>query len=382
MFVKRVSGNFIYFIISIFGYVYLVLKYRSFLLTFPLIFISFLSIQAGLRFTIYAVPILAFSLVYGINLIFNFILVKWGEFNKKISNLAVYIFTIFIVLFSISNLVRYNLKLEPFYFSNSSDINALKKLDKVSSKKDFIVAPWDYGWPLWYYADISTIVDNGNGHAEDKYITSKILLSDSNTFVRNSTLFFINRYKRDSNSPILQSFLKEYPISYFDKFNNIDFNISLIDRDSFILLHKDMLTQTYRAIENSSNLNLSSGERYKSNLYNIFFLKEIFSGDMLLRTDRRFKIDLEKGMIISSNFRENSRVKEIVILNGDKIEFRKRYNTKNDIYILIQDRVVLVMNRKLFNSFLVQALFLNNYDRKMFREVSKSENLKILKVLP
>jgi len=40
------------------------------------------------------------------------------------------------------------------------------------------------------------------------------------------------------------------------------------------------------------------------------------------------------------------------------------------------------MNRKLFNSFLVQALFLNSYDRKMFREVSKSENLKILKVLP
>ncbi len=186
----------------------------------------------------------------------------------------------------------------------------------------------DYGWFLWYYADISTIVDNGNGHAEDKYITSKILLSDSNTFVRNSTLFFINRYKRDSNTPILQSFLKEYPISYFDKFNNVDFNISSIDRDSFILLHKDMLTQIYRAIENSSNLNLSSGERYKSNLYNIFFLKEIFSGDMLLRTDRRFKIDLEKGMIISSNFRENSRVKEIVILNGDKIEFRKRYNTK------------------------------------------------------
>ncbi len=143
-----------------------------------------------------------------------------------------------------------------------------------------------------------------------------------------------------------------------------------------------MLTQTYRAIENSSNLNLSSGERHKSNLYNIFFLKEIFSGDMLLLTDTRFKIDLEKGMIISSNFRENARVKEIVILNGDKIEFRKKYNTRNDIYILIQDRVILVMNRKLFNSFLVQALFLNNYDRKMFREVSKSENLKILKVLP
>jgi len=137
--------------------VVLVVRYRSLILTLPLIFIAFLSLKAGLRFTIYAVPILAFGLVYGINLIFNFILVKWGEFNKKISNLAVYIFIMFVVLFSTNSIIRYNLQLEPFYFSNSSDINALKKLDKVSSKKDFIVAPWDYGWLLWYYSDISTL---------------------------------------------------------------------------------------------------------------------------------------------------------------------------------------------------------------------------------
>ncbi len=174
------------------------------------------------------------------------------------------------MLFSTNSIIDIIYSLEPFYFLLI--VLILSSKNWIGSHlKDFIVAPWDYGWLLWYYADISTIVDNGNGHAEDKYITSKILLSDSNTFVRNSTLFFINRYKRDSNTPILQSFLKEYPISYFDKFNNVDFNISSIDRDSFILLHKDMLTQIYRAIENSSNLNLSSGERYKFPIYIIYF---------------------------------------------------------------------------------------------------------------
>jgi len=51
---------------------------------------------------------------------------------------------------------------------------------------------------------------NGNGHAEDKYITSKILLSDSNTFVRNSTLFSHQYDIRGIAIPLsLQSFLKE-----------------------------------------------------------------------------------------------------------------------------------------------------------------------------
>jgi len=44
-FIGRVSGNIVYFIISIVGYVVLVVRYRSLILTLPLIFIAFLSLK-------------------------------------------------------------------------------------------------------------------------------------------------------------------------------------------------------------------------------------------------------------------------------------------------------------------------------------------------
>ena len=382
-FIERVSGNWVYFIISIFGYITLIFKYRSFFLTLPLIFIAFLSLKAGLRFTIYAVPIFSFTLIYGVDLIFNYILVKWGEFKDKIAKIATAIFTLFIVLFTIKNIIMYNLNLKPYYFSNREDIKALKELDRVSNPNDFIIAPWDYGWPLWYYANISTIVDNGNGHAEDKYIVSKILLSDNSYFVKNASLFFINRYKKNSNSPILRNFLQEYPVEYFKNLEDRNFTLPKIQKNSFILLHKGMLLRTFFSIESSSNFDLKSRQKYKSNLYNRLFLKEIYSrGETILETTARFKIDLNRGLILSTNSTENARVKEIVILNGNRLKFRKSYNTKNNIYILIQNRFVLIMNRKLFNSFLLQALFLNNYNRELFKEISSSRNLKILKVIP
>jgi len=382
-FVKRVSGNWIYFIISIFGYISLLIKHRSFILTLPLFFIAILSLKAGLRFTIYAVPILSFTLIYGVYLIFEYILVKWGEFKDKITYITTVIFSIFIVLFTIQNIFKYNLNLRPYYFNNRNDIQALKKLDKASNPNDFIIAPWDYGWPLWYYANISTIVDNGNGHAEDKYIISKILLSDNQNFVRNASLFFVNRYKTNNNSPILKKFLKEHQISYIKNLENRTFKLPKIKRDTFILLHKKMLINTFNSIESSSNFNLKNGKNYKSNLYNRLILKDIYhNGDSLLKTTARFKIDLRSGFILSTNFNENARAREIVILNGDKIKFKRVYNTKNNIYILIQNRFVFIMNKKLFNSFLIQALFLNNYNRELFREISKSRNLKILKVTP
>jgi len=383
MFVKRVSGNWTYFIISLFGYLALLFKYRSFFLTLPMVFIAFLSLKAGLRFTIYAVPIFSFSLVYGIKLIFDFLLVKWGEFNKNTSNIATTIFIAFITLFTIKNLLDYNLNIKPFYFSNTDDIKALNKLSEVSNPDDFIIAPWDYGWPLWYYANISTIVDNGNGHAEDKYITSKILLSDNKYFTKNASLFFVNKYKENSNSDIIRKFLNEYPISYFNKLKDKNFSTPKIEKKVFILLHKSMLLETYKAIEASSNFNLKNKKEYKSNLYNILFLKKRFTKDsQILNTTTRFKIDLKRGMILSSNIIENAKVKKIVIFNNNKILFNREYNTNNNIYILIYNKKILIMNKKLFNSFLVQALFLNNYDKNLFKEISKSGNLKILKVIP
>jgi len=374
----RVSGNTVLFIMALFGYLALLLRYRSMFLTLPLLFLTFISLWAGLRFTIYGVAIFAFALVYAIELIFYNIL-RLKNFSYKISNILVILSILPIIIFSIFSILKYNKKLSPFYFSSTEDIKALDRLKNSSTSNDFIIAPWDYGWPLWYYSNISTIVDNGK-HAEDNFIVSKILLSESEQFVKNASLFFVNRYKRDSSSKIMKSFIKDYSIEYLQKLEDKNYILPKIDKDTYILLHRSML-DTYESIEEASNVNLRTGKKYRSNLYNkIFLSKEYNRTQKILATTTQLSIDIENGRILSTNPNEDANIKEITIAKNSKIEFKKHYNSPNNIYIIIDGRKVLITNKKLYNSFLIQALVFDKYNHQLFTEFAKTKNLLILKV--
>jgi dolichyl-diphosphooligosaccharide--protein glycosyltransferase/undecaprenyl-diphosphooligosaccharide--protein glycosyltransferase len=374
----RVSDGKTFFIIACLGYLALLLKYRSMILTLPLILILFISLFAGLRFTIYGVPLFAFTLLYGIGLIFK-IVFRNSKYSKKLVNIAIKIFLIVIVTISINNIVRYNKKLSPFYFSSADDIKALNKLKEISTPNSFIIAPWDYGWLLWYYSNIGTIVDNGK-HGEDNYIVSKILLSNNQQFVRNASLFFINKYKKNSLSKIMTPFLKEYSIDYIKNMEENSFKLSNGNKDVYILLHIGMLN-TYESIEEASNIDIKTGKRYPSNLYNRILLSKRYDNTQkLLKTTTQLSIDIEHGRILSTKPNEDADVKEIIIKNGSNIEFRKSYNTPNNIYIVIYGENVLIMNKKLYNSFLIQALLLNNYNHNLFDEIGRDDNLLILRV--
>ena len=58
-FAQRISGHVVTFLASLIGIVMLCFRFRSFLLTLPILFLGFLALKGGLRFTIYAVPIAA-----------------------------------------------------------------------------------------------------------------------------------------------------------------------------------------------------------------------------------------------------------------------------------------------------------------------------------
>jgi hypothetical protein len=378
--IKRVSGKSIFFTIAILGYLMLLIRYKSIFLTLPLLLLTFVSMFAGLRFTIYGVPLFSFAMVYGIESIFRIILVKFGGYSANISSGFSKIFLSFIILFSILNILKYNRYISPFYFSSTDDIKALNKLKEISTPNSFIIAPWDYGWPLWYYSNIGTIVDNGK-HGEDKYIVSKILLSDNQQFVRNASLFFINKYKKNSLSKIMSYFTKEYHVEYLKTLEEKNCSLPNITKNTYILLHKNMIFSTYNAIESCSNIDLQTGREYPSNLYNRFYLQTKYNNyQTILKTRHRFSIDIINGKIISTNPKENAYVREIVIIEGSKIKFKKQYNSRNNIYIIIDTNRVLVMNKKLYNSFLIQALLLNNYNHNLFDEIARDDNLLILRV--
>ena len=379
MLAYRVSGNKTLFILAIFGYLILLIRYRSLFLTLPIVILTFLSMNAGLRFTIYGVPLFGFTLVYAIDFIFKNIISKINNSLEIFLNITSKVLIFTIILFAINRVLIYNKRLTPFYFSSTDDIKALNKIKDIKSPNSFIIAPWDYGWPLWYYSGLNTVVDNGK-HGEDNFIVSKILLSPNQYFVRNASLFFINRYKESSQSKILSHFIKNYPIDYFKKLENKNFKLPKITKDVYILLHKSMF-RTYNSIESTSNFNILTGEKYPSNLYNqIFLVPNYNSSKTILKTTSQLSIDIKNGMILSTRKNEDAKVKIVAIFKDGNIKFKKEFNTRNNIYIIIYNNMVMIMNRKLYNSFLIQALLFNNYNHNLFKEIVRNKNLVIFKV--
>ena len=378
---KRVSGTMLFFILALFGYIALLVKHRSFILTLPLALLALLSMVAGLRFTTYGVMIFAFGLVFGVHLIFNLLLVKWGEFSEKISQIASGIFLLLVITFTFNTIFNHNrYSLSPTLFNSTDDMKKLDELKSTLKKDDFIMTWWDYGWLLWYYTNNkNTLIDNGK-HQQDNFIVSKILLSDSQTFTKNASLFFVEKYYEGmakGSSKVMDYFTQNYPMSYLNELKKEDVTLPSSKRDVYIVLHKYMLT-SLGTIESFSNLNLKSGKNYNSNFINMGYLHQKYDSSQKIINTNNFSINLQKGEIASKA--GNMKVKKISLIEEHKIKFEKSYHVSNGSNIIIHEGQVLLLKPKLYNSFLIQALVLGNYNRDYFEKVSQTDNFLILKI--
>ena len=378
---KRVSGTVLFFIIALFGYIALLVKYRSMILTLPLAVLAILSMVAGLRFTTYGVMVFAFGLVFGVHLIFNLLLTQFGEFSQKISKTVSGVFLLIVMAFTLNNVFTHNqYNLSPTLFNTTDDMKKLDTLKSTLKKDDFIMTWWDYGWLLWYYTNNkNTLIDNGK-HQQDNFIVSKILLSDSQTFTKNASVFFIDKYMEGMGKGIpkvMDYFTQNYSMKYLNELKKEDFPLPSSNRDVYILLHKYMLT-SLRTIESFSNLNIKTGKNYHSNFINMGYLYQHYKGSQKILKTNNFSINLQKGEISSQA--GDMKVKKISIIENNKIKFEKSYIVSNGSNIVIYEGQVLLLKPKLYNSFLIQALVFDNYNRDYFEKVSQTDNFLILKI--
>ena len=164
-FANRISGHTITFVLSLIGYMWLALRHRVLLLGLPMIGLGFLAYSGGLRFTIYAVPILALGIA--------FLIIELSSFIKN--NIAKYsvmaILTIAILIPNIKHAVDYKV---PTVFTKD-EVVVLDKLKKIASREDYVVGWWDYGYPIRYYANVKTLSDGGKHSGSVNFPTSFIL---------------------------------------------------------------------------------------------------------------------------------------------------------------------------------------------------------------
>ena len=162
-------GSSIRLIMAVVGYILLVIRHRVFLLALPLIGIGIFAHWGGLRFTVYAVPIAAMSALYLVHEIIRKI-----SGDRTIYLLGMTVATALLLYPNIAHIIGYKVPT----VLNASEVADLDKLNKHSEGKDYTLAWWDYGYPIWYYADTSTLIDGGK-HNNDNFIISKIMQTSS-----------------------------------------------------------------------------------------------------------------------------------------------------------------------------------------------------------
>jgi len=163
VFANRISGSQIGVLISLIGYIVLVIKHRAFLLALPLVGIGMFALWGGLRFTVYAVPVAAMSAIYLFHVITTMVSNK-----KSIYILAMTVMTAAMLYPNITHIIGYKVPT----VLNKAEVTDLAKLKKISTSKDYTLTWWDYGYPIWFYSNTNTIIDGGK-HQNDNFIISK-----------------------------------------------------------------------------------------------------------------------------------------------------------------------------------------------------------------
>ena len=211
MFANRISGSEIGVFIAFIGYIVLVVRHRAFILALPLMGIGAFALFGGLRFTVYAVPMAAMGAIY-----LFFVL---GDFfkDKKLKYLFIVLATAAMIYPNVTHIIGYKVPT----VLNKAEVEDLVKLNELADPKDYTLSWWDYGYPIWYYSETSTLIDGGK-HNNDNFIISKIMQTSSPELAANLSRLAVETYV-DSNYSIVANILFENKRKY-----QIDPNILLV----------------------------------------------------------------------------------------------------------------------------------------------------------
>lgn len=343
----------LYVLVATAGFIALSIRYRVFLVLLPLLVLGFLSSKIGIRFSMYATPVFAFGFLY--------VLYNLSEHFKQKSIVALGTFAG--VLLMVVNINNLNQTLKPKYFQNEE----LVQLSKLELKNgDKILTWWDYGWPLWYYlGQNATYIDNGLNRGAGTLFMAKTLLSNSP-----KESYALSKVMSTDNKDIA---LFENDIEPIAK------AISLKDKNVYLLLHRNMLL-TFKAISQFSDTDIKSGElKGKRDLFISNLLRPYDKKSPLVYGDT-FVFDLRTGQIRDKDG-DTSRVYGALLTQNNKLVTGQRYD-KNAKHVLIiyNNQKAIYLDRGTFNTFLIQALLLERFDKNLFSNILSSPNMKILKL--
>jgi len=388
-FANRISGHVITFILSLGGFIYLSYRDKIMLFGLPMIGLGFLAYFGGLRFTIYAVPVLAFGAAFLITEIARYMP------TKRLKFLAITAFTLAVLYPNIAHVQEYKV---PTVF-NVNEVKVLDKLKNIADREDYVIAWWDYGYPIRYYSDVKTLADGGKHSGSVNFPVSFTLTNPQNISAKMARLDVeytekTFRFKEENKERIedenitifsnIEQMTKEYG---FDDANDFllslqtDIELPSKTRDIYFYLPYRML-DIYPTVKAFSNINLMNAKMKSSPL---FYMSRVFKEEQSgINLGQGIFLDLQNSTITFSD--QKMPIKRFVQTSYDKnMKFKKDVNILNimaDINVIYMSsyNTFLVLDEKTYNSLYIQLMVLEEYDKTLFEEVILTPHAKVYKL--
>jgi len=367
--VQLISGNIIIFIFSIIGYLFFAIKHKEILLSLPLLSVGLLSIEAGVRFHIYGVPVLILGYFYLVYFIIKKLKYHYAKYFLIIIAMILPIYE------NYKSIEFWNTKIaRPILYPEQ--IKALNILKKQATTKDYAVTWWDYGWPLWYYTGMKTMIDNGRHH-EDNFTVAKILMSQNQTLAYNSIHHFYDIYSKNQHPAIIQALRKDKdPIKLFKKLEDPEIKHKK-HVEKYIILPLQMTKLIY-TIFTFANVDLNTGKNLPKKLFLEY--KKIKETKDFILLDNEVIIDKKKAIVIQGkNIIPVKKFYNIIHKNNQKL-LKEIPAYPNGLHLISYAGRYYMMDDYFFNTLFVQLMFFNNYDKRYFEPIYTGTSIGIFKV--
>jgi len=377
-FANRISGSTAGFILSIIGYILLVIRKKEFLLFLPLIGIGFFAYSGGLRFTVYAIPAMAIAVIY-----LFWEIAKYINDSLKIRYILVIALTGAILYPNIQHLIKYGSYSSPVFSKN--EVEDLDKLRKISTPKDYTLTWWDYGYPIWYYSDTNTLIDGGK-HQNDNYVVSQIMQTTSPQLAYNLSILSVEKYANEKlkNSAVIDKLIRDSklkPNEFLLSLENKNYKLPKKTRDIYLYMPNRMIN-IFPTVMVFGNLDLATGKPLRKVIFYPSGVKANKGGEVKLYNGLIF--DTNKGEIYFGS--GPIKVKYFVMAQNSKNDdinlYPNIYHKDGSLAVVYLKSYgkIIIMDLQTFKSNYVQMGLLGNYDKDLFELVVKSPYSRIYKL--
>ena len=384
VFVHRISGSWIGFIVGVLGYLLLILRYPIMAISLPMAVLGFFALKGGLRFTIFAVPFMALGDAYVVYLIGKY--VSRFFINEKVEKFSKYtIAMILMAVFIYPNYIQIKQYIMPTVLSKP-EVKVLNKLKHIVPRDSYVLSWWDYGYPIRYYADTLTFIDGGlhtgNVDFPISFALTRPQLPSRNMAVLD--LYFTQKHRKDGKRfDIVRDIMRMYHLKHINEVEPFLYHkipLPKTHKDIYYALPLRMFN-IFPTVSLFSSLNLKTGKVINHFYYNPGHFK-IIAGN-IVKFNNNVMIDLSKKAVILGNTVVPIKNFAITAMekNGKIIKkVQKFHNSGLDVIFMKSYGKWLIVDDFYYHSTFFQ-LFIFDNTQGLFKQVINSPYVKVYKLI-